>query len=271
MEVLKMSQNSNLVSLIAELLHKTKGEIKIHSQNVEKSELIINEILSGLQNHERPDAFTLTEDVCYILEHFEFDSAGSNRKGSTLRAESARIERTHKEITGEAVKNPPTNNDGVHEVTFQDEYNITHSAGNYIKNALLNAQNHYDKIDEYIPNLKDSMAIGDKLMKVGFFIEDKTLLGNMHFKRDKENPFGKTTPVYLCNTKQFLDWFEQAEKLDFCFCSSNHGMSHIVWYIDRGLIEEYRKHEIDMDISELIDFQPKVHGFSVIFDEGEKQ
>ena len=253
-----MSETSGLVDVIDELLQKTKRAIKLHSPNSEKCSKLtnqINEILSGVKDFERPDAYTITDEICYILEHFEFDSAKASRKGSSTRIESARVEKGFNELVMEKLRA------GEQKVTYNDSYNVSHSSCDYVNNALKHVESHYKKIDSYINNLCDANIITTQEVKTGFFIEDKTALGNAYNHRSKEVRSAEVRPIVLCLTKQFLDWFVDAEKLDFCFCASNYGSDYFIYYISRDLIEEYRKHEIDMDNVEIMDFQPQVVGF----------
>ena len=149
---------------------------------------------------------------------------------------------------------------------------MNHNSQDYVENALNNAKIHYNKIDSYIDNLCKSGKLSNiNSIKIGFFIEDTSVLGNVFVERvrvenlkTKNHPETNKHPIILCCTKQFLDWFEEHTKLDFCFCASNCGDKYFLWFISRESIFEYRKNEIDMEQIEIINFTPQVVGF---FDE----
>jgi len=163
-------------------------------------------LLKNLKNFEQPDGYSVVDNTLYVLEHFEFDSTkATKKKGSKTRIEDARIEREFDEIIHAS---------GATRGIVRGSYNISHSSESYIANATRNLVNHYGKIDSYIENLRTANILNDEqLIKIGFFIEDSTILGNAYSKEDKEDSFAAVAiPIILCRTKQFLDLFDTCDR-----------------------------------------------------------
>jgi len=262
---LLLDNSKSIVQTISTWLSKTKFEIEFYGSS-EINQKCIVDCLSVLKDFETPDGYSVIDDTIYILEHFEFDSTVATKsKGSKTRRETDRIGKDFGKT------NPSSANKSV---LVKESYNINHSASNYIKNFLINANKHYTRIDSYIKNLDEQKKMGNiKNIKTGFFIEDKTILGNVYCERVKvENlkvkniPETKIAPTILCFTKQFLDWFTEKKKLDFCLCASNYGDKHFLWFINRESINEYRKHEVNMESIEIIDFKPQVVGIKTLLE-----
>lgn len=157
--------------------------------------------LNRITLFERPDGYLVSADTVYIIEHFEFDSS-EVLKGSTSRIELGRTEREFEKYPVDS------------RVPYSDELNITQSINNYMDNAIQNMRNHYKNIQKYKENLFDLGDVENKSFKVGFFIEDKTVLGS-HCKTNRG-----FQALSLVDCQQFLDEFENCTELDFCICAN---------------------------------------------------
>lgn len=161
--------------------------------------------LGGITPYERPDGYLVSRDTVYIVEHFEFDSSQTSRKGSTSRQELGRTKR-------EFAAYPVDSGDA-----YTDALDIAPTMECYLENAERNMQGHYAKLSEYMERLKENGIIGDgSIVKCGFYIEDVTVLGN--YTQDDNG----LHPLLLTECKQFLDMFEDCPELDFCLCASSH-------------------------------------------------
>jgi len=180
-----MHSKTNLVGIVDGFLRETKGEVKCFGIS-DAISTKINKILNGITDYERPDGYTIAENTVYIVEHFEFDSTPASKKGSASRIENGRINRTFDEAISKELAGLPEGF-GQHESYINDSYDVSHSAGDYTKNAISNANNHYGKISEYVENLEQSnILMSSHQKRVGFFIEDKTLLGISIFNAIKK-------------------------------------------------------------------------------------
>ena len=261
-----VNKTRSLVAIVDSCLRNTEGEVKFYG-NPKIGETSLTDCLASLCDFDGvcgsrgPDGYSIVGDSLFVMEHFEFDSTKVTKKGSSTRKEDDRISREFDAVISTDITVP-----------FRDSYNISHSSQNYITNALSNANAHYNKIDLYIDNLRECDKLsGINSIKTGFFIEDKSVLGNVCLERVrvenlkvKNRPETNIRPIILCQTKQFLDWLGSNEKIDFCFCSSTYGDKSFVWFINREAICEYRKHEIDMEQIEILNFTPQVGGFKIV-------
>ena len=116
---------------------------------------------------EGPDFYLVTDEIVYIIEHFEFTSYKENRKGSAYRQEESRIQRR---IDGTIPTTEPTVlHDVIHGVqTYQY----------YTDNVTRSFKTHYSRIIDYVDHLKQVGILKQQELKVIFFIEDVSPLGS---------------------------------------------------------------------------------------------
>ena len=242
---------SGIIERLSKYLVGCKGDVRFHG-NAELQHSTLQSYLASLIQFDCPDAYSVAGDAVCIIEHFEFDSTQSTKKGSKSKRVVDRIDKGFSKVK-------PTEEG----VALRDySYDAHHNAYNYIKNVLHNLNNHYVKIDTYTANLKKKGVISDtQSLEIGFFIEDTTILGNVYDAGGWPQP---VTPVILPYCKQFLDAFEKCVKLDFCLCASSYSSTDFLWFINRASINDYRVHQIDLETITIIDFQPKVTGFKIV-------
>lgn len=214
---------------------------------------ILEDIMANchlLKEYDRPDAFIKTSITVYILEHFEFDSSKKVRAGSKSRKEVNEV--------GNKLKRLP--------LTTQSaacDLRSNTSEQYYIENAINNFNNHYGSIDAYKDNL-ESIGVITSLtsVKVGFFIEDASILGNLYQLHTDTFP-ASSRPLLLPFCKQFLDLFEKSPMLDFCFCASSNPPRHKrIWYIDRSSLDSFRSEQIDVGNIKFIEFSSQLGVFN---------
>ncbi len=191
---------------------------------------------SGVQTYDRPDGFCKFENNVLIIEHFEFDSANANKKGSTNRQEifrTSRIKPTGKEF----------------ELVY-DEIKCDFTMENYIKNLKNNFLNHYNKIDDYIKNLQKINIINERTnIKVLFCIEDSTILGNLNIATQK--------PIFAIYCDEFIQLLKDCTKLNYILCCSNFGMSDYAWFASISKISEYEQKQIKVSDTKIANLTPQ--------------
>lgn len=227
--------------------------------NQEKSLSELNPFLQELVEFERPDAFSKIGEDVLIVEHFEFDSTNTNKKGSLDRIEQARIERDfEKDLNKLHLQSGET----FHK---HDTVNVTHSSENYIKNALNAFRNHYEKIESYKQNLSNEGIITNSTnIKTMFWIEDTTLLGNA-FIPEPQNYNSIVQPLILLHCDKFLEALKDCKKLDYIFCFSHYGMQKFCWFLDLNYLNDYISKQIKIDNVKIIDFKPHTTGYVTVF------
>lgn len=175
----------------------------------------------------RPDAYAVIEDDLLLLEHFQFDNTKVAKKGSAQYKVAAKTEQKFKKIL---VK------DG--DFAVLDEY-VERNGKSYVENFLTQFNSHYKKIDDYKAEMQKQLKKDFKNIYMGFLIEDASKLGSKYLNKHREHCLD------LLQTKEFLDVFEKATKLDFAiFAMTGDLCNRYKTFISRRTIAERRKHEI---------------------------
>lgn len=214
---------------------------------------ILTDITSNcrlLEECDRPDAYIKINNTVYIIEHFEFDNSKKVRAGSKSRKEVNEA--------GNKLKALPYTTK-----SYACDLRSKASGQYYIENAINNFTSHYGNIGAYIKNLESKRIVTPLTsVKIGFFIEDATLLGNLYQLNTDSFPAGPR-PLLLPFCKQFLDMFEQCPNLDFCFCASSNPPRHKrIWYIDRSSLRSFRSEQIDIGNIKFIEFSSQIGVFN---------
>ena len=147
-------------------------------------------------NYERPDILSIYDNKIVAIEHFEFDSStAKNKKGSQNRIEIARVQR---------------------ENNSHDKINCNYTTDNYIRNAIKNFENHYNRIEHYIENLKKEKVIKPHMeIKNLFLIEDATILGNIDINTKRS--------FSILHCDMFLNKLKNANKIDYILAFNSFG------------------------------------------------
>ena len=120
---------------------------------------------------------------CTELNIFEFDSSKFiKEKRYKNRQKLGRI--------GQLLNSYPDN------TFYQDEVNSNISIEQYFENLLRNYQNHYEKIDSYLDNIK-KCTYNFNQIKFGFFVEDVTILEIAMLKEENSLSKASFTPSRL--------------------------------------------------------------------------
>ena len=201
-----------------------------------------------------PDFYISMNNEIMIVEHFEFDSYGVNRKGSIHRQELAKIERMNSKI-------PYTESGELRHVEMQGRT----SYRNYIDNASRSFDDHYAHVDMYIDNLRKAQIINEKLeVKIVFLIEDVSPLGSVAVKYNGDDP--PFIPMNLAFCKEFIELIENKDMVDYIIACSSYGNVNETWFIDLQQLEEYRKQAIDFAAMEFVDFSTHVLTYKRLID-----
>lgn len=258
-ENVKATCGREIIKIVKEFFSTNENKVMYYGEQKE-SLYSLYFLLKAINVNDNPDAYAIIDNKALIIEHFEFDSTYTNKKGSTNRKELARI---HREFEEELQKTELKNGETFHK---HDTINAIHSMENYINNALKGLKNHYDKIDNYKQNLLDEGIINiNTNIKTMFWIEDTTLLGNAFKSKDNN-----TEPLIILHCDKFLEELKKCDKLDYIFCFSKYGNEKYCWFLDLDYIQNYISEQIKVSETEIIDFKPHTTGFMTVFD-GEVQ
>lgn len=175
----------------------------------------------------RPDAYAVIEDDILLLEHFQFNNTKATKKGSQQHKVAAKSEQEFKK---KLVK------DG--DFAVLDEY-VERNGKSYVENFRTQFNSHYNKIDDYKSEMQKQLKKDFKNIYMGFLIEDSSSLGSIYLNKEK------MYCLDLLQTKEFLDIFEKASKLDFAIFSMTGNADNLYQsFISRRSIDERRKNEI---------------------------
>ncbi len=238
------------VSSIYQKYFNDKSYIINFYGNQENSIMNLIPFLQSINEFEAPDAFSVIDDKALIIEHFEFDSSYSGKKGSLSKSEKVNIERNFiKEVKKANLKIGET---------FKKcaILKTSRSVENYIKNVLNNFNNHYQKIDKYKSNLLEQGKIKKSTqVKTMFWIEDTSILGNF-FESDDTNFNTEVVPLIPLHCDKFLDRLKECDKLDYIFCFSCYRMQKYIWFLDLNYINEQIKNQLIVSDIELFNSKP---------------
>lgn len=248
--------------VIEKFLSDEENSIRFEG-NQKSSILNIENFLRVLNLYEKPDAYSIIDENVLIIEHFEFDSTFTNKKGSHNRKEQARIEREFEnKLVNQQLKSGKT-------YIYTDKIKVNSTSKNYIKNVLGVFKSHYEKIDSYKENLLKNNIIKKSMnVKTMFWIEDTSILGNFYLK-DLLNYDINITPIILLYCDEFLEELKKCNNLDYVMFFGNCGSEKMCWFLDLNYIEDYIQNQIKISEIEIIDFTPNVTEFVTLVDDKE--
>ncbi len=210
----------------------------------------ICEFLRKLVPFDHPDAYAVFNDEVLIFEHFEFDSSTNNKKGSQQRRSESYDNKEYEKVVS-------TEEGTIHHGVLTADYSIK----NYISNLKTVFCKHYNEIPAYKKTLQEKGIISDATkISTLFFIEDTTILGNIFETKENESGW---MPVILPLCDFFIELFEESIDLDIVMCASWYPNEYCLWYLDRTMIQEFKKHGIDTSVIEIINFNPQSIGVKI--------
>lgn len=175
-----------------------------------------------------PDAVLIKDNIALIIEHFEFDSAEVNRKGSKSRLEQARIDREQSQLSATEAG-----------IVYHSKIKASCSYQDYINNVTRSFLEHYKRIDTYKKNIVErGIVTGEVHIKTMFLIEDVSPIGSIAIDNSGEKV--QTVPVILAQSPEFLDLLVDGENLDYAICCSYACDCEYIWFVDRSEISAYK-------------------------------
>lgn len=216
-----MSSNE-LLNIINRYFIKEENNVYfIHDDTT--SEKSLKELIPFFQKliqSESPDIYAVHNNTVLLIEHFEFDSSKSNKKGSLYKRENARIDRKFDNI--KLIDTNP-------EILIHDVIHGEPSFKNLKNNLLKTFDNHYIKIPDYINNLINIGILDDnKSLKTAFFIEDTSPLGNIYIDNH-----GNPQHLNIFHADFFVEKLLCLDnQLDCIFYGFYYGSEYYLWFLD---------------------------------------
>lgn len=198
--------------------------------------------------YDHPDSYAVIGNEALILEHFEFDSSDNSiRKGSQQRRSEADANRAFNAII-------PSEKGAIFHSTISANYTIE----NYRQNLTQVFIKHRAEIPAYRNTLIEAGVISPShKIATMFFIEDKTILGNLYETGEDSQPVSKLVP-FVCDF--FLDLFDDSPEVDYILFGDISQRNDGLLYIDHGIVADYRQKMICADQIQIINFNPQQIG-----------
>lgn len=199
---------NELKHILEKYLSGEEKSISFHKDDTQskKSLFKLSKFFNNLTSYDSPDIYSIHKNRVLIIEHFQFDSSTSIKYGGSLQKhEEARVENNFKKIVA---KNRNS------ETVLHDTVNSEPCFENYKENFTRNYIKHYNKINQYVSNLRDVKIIKKYTKyKISFFIEDSSALGNYYLDENKRPNY-----IILLYTKFFWDFIKDyKENIDYIF------------------------------------------------------
>lgn len=237
-------------------------KINYHGKDIDSEKALteIEKYFSHFKQFDRPDIYAKIGAEVFLLEHFEFDSAEHIQHGGSLQKhEEARIEKTFQYAVNQS-ENKTTR---VH-----DEISSNPTLDNYKNNFIRVFIRHYKRIPEYIKNLKTNKIISNQsIIKIGFFIEDSSALGNVYLDNDNKPRF---LPVLYADF--FWKLIENHKKdLNYVLFGFFDGKKDNVFFVDINTSYDYSPNLVKLTETNFFSFSPQVTSFSIEIPKEDKQ
>lgn len=194
---------------------------------------------------DNPDLYIEFENQILVIEHFEFDWYNTlSKKGSVGRREKARIDRRFEE--GSKKEN----------VLIHDAFKGETSFDNYISNVKKGFDHHYNRIEEYISNLKaKSVITPEKTVSIMFVIENTSPLGCTY-----EDEQGCVRPCSLAECREFLLHIKDKSKVDYILALSEDWNCKNRCLITTANLDDYLETAVDYFDKHFLLSNPQVTG-----------
>ncbi len=206
----------------------------------------LDNILSNLSNivfFDRPDGYMIFKDYILIFEHFEISASNSNRKGSQVRKEKARIDRKFNELFEQ---------EGNQNKIWGEQMDIEISAENLVCDFNKQYLNHYRKIEEYKKHLiKKGIATIDTKFQVCFCVEDNTTLGSLCLVNHRP------TTLRIVDIKECLETIIK-NKVDYLMLFNTFSNDRSVYFTSKSGLKDLLLKSSKMQEIKMINWKPNV-------------
>lgn len=213
------------------------SNIRYCGKQTEQLKFLLKFFNSGILTYDHPDGFCKYENNVLIIEHFEFDSSYTNKKGSKNRQEIFRTSNYE-----------PQKDTGIE--IFRDEIKCDYTIENYVDNLIKNFNKHYDEIEKYKKDLEKEQIITKYTnVETLFCIEDTTALGNI------DSNTGEPLIPLMC--KEFISLLKSCPELDYIITGSSFGQNNYTWFSSTSQIDCYIKNAYDKKSKEIANLNPQ--------------
>lgn len=201
-----------------------------------------------------PDIIYETDGFVLGIEHFEFDAAGKNRKGSKMKLAEI-LANKELEVKRKGIKKYPMFTEATVSVEFSYE--------GYLQSLIYAFQTHAERIEAYKAEIKKHYP--NKKVYFAFYIEDVTAIGNyVETKNGQE-------PMYPMLVKEFLDIVTTTCGIDFIISRIQDFYIYnlCIYELKEDIIKSLRENVYDMNRDKYIPYHYKKssHVYSLGHDE----
>ena len=245
---------SELERIIEKYFQKDTTVIVYYELDQELFNKVINP--NNIGEYERPDILSIFGNKIVGIEHFEFDSYKSDRKGSDFRIKHNILEKGFQKEINEKLKESDS-------VTVRGRIESTCSLDNYFMNFKKNFEEHYKKIDSYIKHIEEDYG-NNKEISICFFAEDVTPLGNYFMDRKKSmNPW-LLNPLY---SDEIIDLLKKSPKVKYLITGAYAMKEYKLTIIKntKDVLDRFKKERTKISEDDYLSFSPQTTGFAMKF------
>lgn len=212
----------------------------------------LNSLLNGnamkIIEFDSPDVVIETSSTYILLEHFEFDSAKRNKRGSLQKEEEAQKERDYKAKL-DSIEEANQITEVSYKATFETEKSLE-----YYKNNLVESfDKHIAKYNEYILNFDNNSSRLKKSVEFGFIIQNSSILPDVVIRG---TDMIALTPFHLSDFRNKLKHYPQVTHIFYLMDTPNK--NKFVYYANsKSLVDIETKLPIINGNYKFISWKPK--------------
>lgn len=209
---------------------------------------------NNIFHYEAPDILSIFDNYIIAIEHFEFDSFSSNRKGSDYKIKENNIK---KEIDKEVIKSLKKSKSSINHAVIKSSATLE----NYYNNFQQTFLTHYKKINQYRSKIENDYGT-ERDIVMCFFAEDSTPLGNYFLDRESSNNLQPLTPLYSDEIIEMLIKHNKVQYLILGVFALNE-YKVIVFKNDKETLKKFKKNRSHINITKnnFVSLEPQITSF----------
>lgn len=227
--------------------------VSVYSKDAFDIEIELNKLIHNMIPYEKPDILSFYDNKIVGIEHFEFDNYKNNKKGSDFKVKDNEISKKFDNYVAKELKEKKM-------VTLTDTIASTSTLGNYYDNFQNSFLNHYNKIDNYIENIKNNYDVPNKKMEIWFFAEDVSPLGSYYMNKE-----GDIKLLHPFLNIEMIKLLENSPKLIGIILGTYAGNNYKVFviYNSEEAIEKLKKDVLNLTEKDFFSFEPHTTGYAI--------
>ena len=215
---------------------------------------VLDSVINNCKVFEKPDVYSIYEEIVIGIEHFEFDCYKNSRKmGSEFKKINDDIKKDFDEVKKNELKQKKK---VVKYYKIEEPTSLEYYYSNFEKAFI----KHYKKIEEYTEHLHVELNCPRDKIKFIFFAEDVSPLGSL-FQSTKN---GKITPLLPIYSKSIRELLKNSSLVEFLVVGFVNNSNHEFVIIEnrKDILDKFEEENADIIEGDLIHFKPEVIAFA---------